>query len=101
MEEKNWILQGGDVDGRIHVLFDGLKKFRNGDDRPPKAEPETDENPFFCLLEDDSLVSDVTINTGQLLLLPKKEKPNKHDVYLQITVKLNPVQRSQNSWAFE
>ena len=101
MEEKNWILQGGDIDGRVHVLFDGLRKFRDCNDKPPNAHQDPDEDPLFCLLEDDKLVSDVVINTGQLLHLPNTDKPNKHDVYLQITVRLNPVQRSQYSWVFE
>jgi hypothetical protein len=101
MEEKDWVVQGGDIDRRIHVLFDGLRKFRDCNDKPPQAHPEPEENPLFCLLEDDQLISDVRINTGRLLLLPTHKEPDQHDVYLQITVRLNPVQRSQFSWVFE
>jgi hypothetical protein len=102
MEERDYVLQGGDLDGRIHVLFDGLRMIRDGQEIPPKHKtPEADEDPFFCLLQDDTLVSDVKINTGRLLLLPNQKDSDQHDVYLQITVKLNPVQRSQYSWVFE
>jgi len=101
MEERDYVLQGGDIDGRIHVLFDGLRMFRDGNDLPSRnATPDPDEKPFFCLLQDDTLVSDVKIDTGGLLLLPNQEQANKHDVYLQITVRLNPTQPNTWSWVF-
>ena len=101
MEERNYILQGGDIDRRIHVLFDGLRMIREGSELPTRAIPDADEKPFCCLLQDDTLVSDVTINTGRLLQLPSHKSPDQHDVYLQITVRLNPTQRTQSSWVFE
>jgi hypothetical protein len=91
-EEKNYVLQGGDVDGRIKTLFDGLRMINNANELPPGAVPDADENPFFCLLEDDELISNVAINTSRLLLLPGSKTINKSDVYLQITVRLNPTQ---------
>jgi hypothetical protein len=101
MEERDYVLQGGDIDGRIHVLFDGLRMFRDGNDLPSRdAAPDADENPFFCLLQDDTLVSDVKIDTGGLLLLPNQKQAGKHDVYLQITVRLNPTQPNTWSWVF-
>jgi hypothetical protein len=101
MEERDYVLQGGDIDGRIHVLFDGLRMFRDGNDLPSRdAAPDADENPFFCLLQDDTLVSDVKIGTGGLLLLPNQKQAGKHDVYLQITVRLNPTQPNTWSWVF-
>ncbi len=90
-EEKNFVLQGGDIDGRIKTLFDGLRMIRDGQEFPPHAAPDADERPFFCLLENDDLISEVAINTGRLLALPEKKAVDKHDVYLQITVQINPT----------
>ena len=101
MEERDWILQGGDIDGRVHVLFDALRMFRDCNDKPNGLTFGDGEFPMFCLLQDDTRGSDVSIDTGQLLLLPDKEIADEHDVYLQITVRLNPVQHSQYGWVFE
>jgi hypothetical protein len=75
---------GGDIDNRIKVLFDAL--------RMPQACNEIDgapgvgEDPFFCLLEDDSLITRVSVTTDRLLL-PKTDDEHIHDVMLIIHVK--------------
>ena len=55
-DEPGDLIHGGDIDNRIKVLFDAL--------RLPKLEdvqhistPQPGENPFFCLLEDDNLIT--------------------------------------------
>jgi hypothetical protein len=61
------ITQGGDIDNRLKTLFDAL--------RMPKAQQELvsgdfpldGEAPFHCLLEDDNLVSRVSVTTDRLL----------------------------------
>jgi hypothetical protein len=99
-EEKDYVLQGGDIDGRLKILFDALRMVPRGDELPPGTAPQDGEDPFFCLLEDDKLISEVRINTGQLLLLPHTKELDKHDVYLQITVSLNTTQPHQYGWVF-
>jgi hypothetical protein len=99
-EEKNYIIQGGDIDGRLKALFDALRIVTNIGELPVHASPEADEDPFFCLLQDDKLISEVRVNTGQLLRLPDSKVLSPHDVYLQITVRLNSTQMTQFSWAF-
>lgn len=81
------VKSGGDIDNRIKVLFDALKIPADSDglDIPPSE----DEDPFFCLLEDDSLITEVRIKTDRLLL-PTDVKPTEHpeqQVYLVIRVK--------------
>jgi hypothetical protein len=100
MEERDYVLQGGDIDGRLKTLFDALRMAREANELPRRAEPSHDEHPFFCLLENDDLVSEVNIVTGQLLRLPESQAVDKHQVYLQISVQLNPVQQSRWSWVF-
>jgi hypothetical protein len=60
------ITQGGDVDNRVKTLFDALQLpdlNQVTDDGP--AEAETPH--FFCLLEDDALVTRVNVETDRLL----------------------------------
>jgi hypothetical protein len=61
------ISDGGDIDNRIKVLFDALRKPTNESEMPLKA-GEDSPNPIYCLLEDDKLVTSVKITTGQLLV---------------------------------
>ena len=66
-EEPGQILRhGGDIDNRMKTLFDSL--------RMPTAEsevsglcPDANETPFYCLLEDDSLVTSLQVKTERLL----------------------------------
>ena len=83
------ICQGGDIDNRIKVLFDGLKMPEHVSDLGDLP-IEDDERPFYCLLEDDSLVTSVSITTDRLLLPMEPGDKLKH-VYLVIHVTvLNP-----------
>lgn len=60
------ITQGGDIDNRIKTLLDALK-VPEENALPSKVKPESDENPFFCLLEDDKLVTGLSVSTDRLL----------------------------------
>jgi hypothetical protein len=51
------ITQGGDIDNRIKTLLDALRIPKVMSELPPNDAPQMDENPFFCLLEDDNLVT--------------------------------------------
>lgn len=100
VEEKNYILQGGDIDGRLKVLFDSLRIVGQPNQLPRTVVPDVDEDPFFCLMQDDELISEVRVNTSQLLRLPHAKALDRHDVYLQITVKLNATRPHQYGWVF-
>jgi hypothetical protein len=79
----------GDIDNRIKVLFDGLRMPRYPEEIRGYT-PDADENPFFCLLEDDTLINEVKITTDRLLTAPVGDD----DVLLVIYVKMlvvNPV----------
>jgi hypothetical protein len=98
-EEKNYILQGGDIDGRLKTLFDALR-IADRNELPPRVSPDANEDPFFCLLQDDTLISEVRVNTDQLLRLPEPKTVDQHDVYLQITVRLGTTQNTGYSWVY-
>jgi len=99
-EERNYVLQGGDIDGRLKILFDALRMADAGE-FPEGAAPEADEEPFFVLLQNDDLISEVHVVTDRLLNLPGVKTVDKHDVYLQITVRLNPTVNRAETWMFE
>jgi len=93
-EEPGRILQSGDLDNRIKTLFDGLRIPANLDECgavPPSGEFD----PMYCLLEDDQLISEVRVVTDKLLMLPKTNVISKHDVFLVLHVKLEPLSGSQ------
>lgn len=46
----------GDIDNRIKVLFDALRMPTEAQELTGES-PSDDENPFYCLLEDDSLIT--------------------------------------------
>lgn len=78
------VKHGGDIDNRIKVLFDGLRMPQECSELPEPPQP--DEDPFFCLLQDDSLITEVSITTDTLLL-PLAANEHVHDVLLIIKVR--------------
>lgn len=63
----NLITQGGDIDNRLKTLFDALTMPRLANALPSVATPGPDQDPFFCLLEDDNLITALSVRTEQLL----------------------------------
>jgi hypothetical protein len=75
---------GGDIDNRLKTLFDSLKMPESITDLGGIAIP-LDEDPFFCLLTDDGLITRVSI-TSDRLLSPKGEGERINDVYIVVHV---------------
>jgi len=83
------IHSGGDIDNRLKVLFDGLRVPENSSE-VAGAVKSPDEDPyFFCLLEDDALITDVAVTTDTLLTPCPIGQEN--DVHLVIKVKVRPT----------
>jgi hypothetical protein len=81
----NLIRHGGDIDNRLKVLFDGLRIPERCDELPKNCKPEPIEDPFFCLLEDDELITQVKVTTDRLFIAPT-EHERLHNVVLVIRV---------------
>jgi len=78
----------GDIDNRIKTLIDCLRIPKISE--VPKGDfPEQHEDPFFCLLEDDSLVSHFSVTTDNLL-----DSNDKSEVLVIITVTVNKTKSS-------
>lgn len=85
----NLIRSGGDLDNRIKVLFDALTV--PGDNaNAGLGEPGDNENPFFCLLQDDKMITEVSITTDRLLH-PMEQEERLGDVHLILHVKTKPI----------
>lgn len=80
------VSQGGDIDNRIKTLLDALRM--PSPDEENKY-PTPAQGPVFCLMESDTLVSRLNIDTDRLLF-PETEKPN--EVHLVMDVSLNVLQ---------
>ena len=61
------ITQGGDIDNRLKTLFDALRMPRVASEIPSGDAPQQGENPFFCLLQDDALITEIDVKTDVLL----------------------------------
>jgi hypothetical protein len=61
------VTQGGDIDNRLKTLFDALRMPKESKEIPRGDAPGVSENPFYCLLEDDNLITKVAVRTDRLL----------------------------------
>ncbi|WP_084183033.1 hypothetical protein [Nevskia soli] len=83
------ITQGGDIDNRLKTLFDALTMPRLLNALPIGITPTQDQIPFFCLLEDDNLVTSVSVNTQQLL--EPVSDTSLADVLVEVTTRVTRV----------
>jgi len=75
------LMQSGDIDNRLKTVFDALRMPQIGEHFDSQG-----ENPFFCLMQNDSLVNHVSVTTDMLL-----GSCSKNEVRLVITVILWPI----------
>ena len=61
------ITDGGDLDNRLKTLLDGLRVPRGSLEGRTEQPLPADPSPMYCLLEDDSLVTKVSVESEQLL----------------------------------
>lgn len=78
------ISQGGDIDNRLKTLFDALKVPTEINAIPNDTVPSGDENPFFCLFEDDKLITGISVQTDRFL----EPTVDKSEIILLLHVKV-------------
>ncbi len=86
-EPGRTITQGGDLDNRMKTLLDALRMPKVLNELPSKDKPKPDESPFFCLLEDDNLISSLSVVADRLL----RPVSNKADVVAIVLVTPKPT----------
>jgi hypothetical protein len=85
------VTRGLGVHCALDILFlvDGLKMPRDLSELGEYATPNEDEKPFFCLLEDDSLITRLSVE-ADTLLQPIGPMPNANDARVVLTVTVRP-----------
>jgi hypothetical protein len=79
----------GDIDNRLKTLFDALTMPRDANQLGSFTTPEQGEDPFFCLLEDDSVITKASVESDTLLE-PIAEPPDQNDARVVMTIRLRP-----------
>jgi hypothetical protein len=84
------VLNAGDLDNRIKTLIDTLRKPHGANELRGHEIPGSGEDPFFCLLEDDDLVTALSVETDMLLDPARDGENAQSEVKLVISVELKP-----------
>ena len=77
------VAYGGDIDNRIKTLLDALRMPRK-EELPTDDAPNADETPFFCLLQDDALVTKLSVKADRLLDVPS---PGEVMLVIRVSIK--------------
>lgn len=78
----------GDIDNRIKTLLDALRIPEPGENYSART-PTEDEQPLFVLLQDDKLITRISVETDRLLE-PIETSIAMSDARLVITVRIKP-----------
>lgn len=83
-----------DVDNRLKTLFDALRKPKGPHELGSQlsggqVSPQADEDPFYVVLEDDKLITHLSV-TSDILLEPVPDVPQDQAVRLVIDVTIKP-----------
>jgi hypothetical protein len=86
------IVASGDIDNRLKTLFDALRI--PGPDKNELAEhtPQEGEDPFFCLLQDDKLINQLSLETDVLLQPTRGVEFDPNDSRIVISVSIRPAE---------
>lgn len=76
----------GDLDNRLKVLLDALRMPHNESELPPPQGPPDDDY-FYCLMEDDRLITSLTVESDRLLEPAAGGDESLVDIWLGVTVK--------------
>jgi hypothetical protein len=93
------LIKSGDLDNRLKTLFDALRMPGSADELGGYSQPEADEDPFYCLLEDDKLISHVSVETD-ILLQPTLGSIDSNDARLVLTITVRPANITMGNIAF-
>ncbi len=98
-EPPGRIYMKGDIDGRIKTVFDALRMAKNVEEAGGQG-PQSGEDPFFVLLEDDELISEISVTTDHLLQIPPAEEYHSNYASLMVHVRIQPTTPAAYNWAF-
>jgi hypothetical protein len=87
-----WEKTRGDIDNRIKLLVDALKMPKDRGELGGFT-PDADENPFFCVVEDDISITSISV-TSDRLLCPLQEGEQESHVYALLRIKTHSIDPS-------
>jgi len=79
------VIQNADLDNRLKTLFDALRPPRSIDELPKGDVPGDDESLFWTLLQDDSLITDLSVRS-EILYTPLQRDERRSDIEMNITI---------------
>ena len=79
----------GDIDNRVKTLLDALRMPQYEQEIGNEA-PSESETPFYCLFEDDSLVSHLSVELDQLLESQNNSGVSPNEALIIVTVNIEP-----------
>jgi hypothetical protein len=95
------VLEIGDLDNRIKTLIDCLKKPKSPNELASEdSAPRSDEAPFFCLMEDDSLVSRLSVESDQIFEPRRLVQDDDRYSHIVVTVEIKPYSNTLFSSIF-
>jgi hypothetical protein len=93
------VIWAGDIDNRLKTLFDALRIPVAGEDYVSRVAGTVENpNPMYCLLEEDKLITKVSVETDQLLDVQPSTAA--HQTKLIITVRLRPFEPTLGNMQF-
>lgn len=81
----------GDIDNQLKTLFDAMRKPIDISEVPVSWIPEADEQPLHCLMEDDKLITRVSVETDRLLI------PSVDPLHVSLTIRVQ-IRGSAATW---
>jgi len=94
------IVHAGDIDNRLKTLIDALRKPGSAAELAGNESTQAGEDPFFVLLEDDKLVTALSVETDSLLERVGERRPNPHHVHLVVTATIKPIYTTSFNLSF-
>lgn len=91
------LYSAGDIDNRLKTLLDSLAMPQHLNQLGDNEYPAEDERPFFCLLEDDSLISKVSVEADALL---EPTEGGRNDARAIINIHTKPTIITANNVGF-
>ena len=89
------IMREGDLDGRLKTIFDSLCIPRSSSGIDTSVNP----NPMFCVLEDDSQISRVSVESDELLERSETKITNEARLVLSVRIKPAVANLATIEWA--
>ncbi len=83
---------GGDLDNRLKIFLDALRVPQEEKEVPVGIVPEPwEQGPFYCLLEDDSLITKLCIEADVLAGLHRPDEHKHVKIILTATLKITSI----------